>query len=77
MGFSDGGKVPPQSLRARLADVQRSTDGAYRGNTVTCQVSREHRCGTLAERIDREAIVMRARLTASICALRMIIIKSS
>ena len=61
MGLSDGGKVPAQPLRARLADMERSADGPYRGNAISCQVSREHDCGALAERIGPGATVMRRR----------------
>ena len=38
-------QVPAQSLCTRLADMQSSADGAYRGNTILCQVSRERDCG--------------------------------
>jgi len=56
----DEGEVPAQPLRARLADMQLSTDGAYRRNLISCQLSREHDCGALAKRIDGGAIIMHA-----------------
>ena len=37
--------------------MKRSTDSAYRGKAVGCQVSREHDCGALTERIGRRAIL--------------------
>ena len=51
LSISDGGKVFDQPLRASLVDMQRNADGAHRGNTVSCQLRREHYRGTLAERI--------------------------
>ena len=47
------GKVLAQSLCAWLTDMERGTDGAYRGNTISREVSREHPCGLLCKRIDR------------------------
>jgi len=40
--------------------MQRFADSAYRRNAVSCQVSREHDHGALAERISCGAIIMRA-----------------
>ena len=40
MHLSEGGRVLAQPLCSRLADIQRGTDSAYRGNTVSCQVGR-------------------------------------
>lgn len=61
MRLGDGGEVPAQPLCARLANMQRSTDSAYRGNTISCQVSREHHRGALPKRIGHGTIVLRAR----------------
>ena len=55
------GKVLAQPLRARLANMQRCTDGAYRGNAISCEFSREHHCGLLSKRIDHGRTIMRAR----------------
>ena len=45
-------KIVTQPLRARLADMQRCTDGTYRGNAIGCQFRREHYSGLLSKRID-------------------------
>ena len=50
-----------EPLSTRLADVQRGTDGAYRGNTISRQVTREHLDSKLAKRIGHAAIVIRTR----------------
>lgn len=56
------GQLLAQSLGARLADMQRSPDGSYRGNTISCQFSREHDCGLLSKRIGHRCTIVRARL---------------
>jgi hypothetical protein len=61
MGLSGSSTVPTQLLRARLADMKCSTDGAYRGKAVGRQVSCEHDCGR-ARRADLP------RRTSSPCA---------
>jgi hypothetical protein len=61
MYLSDGGKIPAQPLRSRLTDMRLSADSPYRRNAVSCQVSRKHDSGALAERIGRGASVMHAR----------------
>ena len=60
MGLSDGGKIPTWSLRTRLANMQRRPDGAYRGKTVGCQVTRKQDCSALAQRIGCRAILTAA-----------------
>jgi hypothetical protein len=55
------GKVLAQPLCARLANMERGTDGTYRGNSLSCQVSREHHCGLLPKRINHGRTIMRAR----------------
>ena len=61
MHFGGRGKVLAQPLSARLANMERSTDGTHRGNTIRCEFSREHCCGLLSKRIDHGRAVMRAR----------------
>jgi hypothetical protein len=39
---SHGGKVVPQTLCTRLADVELSADRADRGNPVRCKLLGEH-----------------------------------
>jgi hypothetical protein len=51
VGLSGGCEIPAQPLCALLADMQLSADGPYRGNAVSCQVIREHDCGSLSERV--------------------------
>jgi hypothetical protein len=60
MRLGDSGKIPAQPLRPRLTDMQCDSDGPHRRNTVSCQVSREHGRGALAERISRGPTVTRA-----------------
>ncbi len=74
MRLSDSSKMPTQPLRARLADMQRSANRTYRRNPVRCQVSREHHCGALAERISRGAIAHALGVAAGICPSRMTVI---
>ena len=71
------GKVLAQPLCARLANVERGTDGTYRGNSLSCQVSREHHCGLLPKRINHGRTIMRARSGRGVGAARTIIIRSS
>jgi hypothetical protein len=54
MRLGDCGKVSAQPLCARLTDMQRSTDSAYRENTISCQFNREYHCGAFLERIGHE-----------------------
>jgi hypothetical protein len=60
MRLADCGKVRTQPLCTRLTDTQRGTDSPDRGNTVGCQISREHHRGALSERIGPRRIVMRS-----------------
>lgn len=61
MHTGDSGKVLAQPLGARLANVQRGTDSAHRGNVISCQLSRENYYCLLPERIDHGCTDMRAR----------------
>jgi hypothetical protein len=53
------GKVLAQPLCARLANMERCTDGTYRGKAISCELGREHHCGPLSERIDNGHIILR------------------
>jgi len=61
MHAGGSGKVLAQPLGVRLANMQRRTDSAHRGNVISCQFSREHYDGLLPERIDHGRANMRAR----------------
>jgi hypothetical protein len=55
------GKVLAQPLGAGLANMERCTNGTYRGNTISFELSREQRRGLLFKRIDHWRPMMRAR----------------
>ena len=55
------GQVLAQSLCARLANMERCTDGTDRGNAIGRQIGREHHRGLPSKRIDRWHTAMRAR----------------
>jgi hypothetical protein len=73
MCTSGCGKVLAQPLCARLANMERGTDGTYRGNSLSCQVSREHHCGLLSKRINHGRTIMWARSGRRVGAPRTII----
>jgi hypothetical protein len=53
-------KVLAKPLCTRLANMERSTNGTYRGNTISCQFSRKHHHSLLTKRINHGPTVMRA-----------------
>jgi hypothetical protein len=71
------GKIPAQPLGTRLANMQRCTDGTYRGNAISCQLSREHDCGLLSSGSITGAPSCGRGAGVSACAPRMIIMRSS
>jgi len=55
---SERGKMLTQSLCTRLADMERGTDGSYRGDTISCELSREHHRYLILQRIGDKRLVM-------------------